>query len=288
MKRIFILGLLLVTWAVLLIAGCGGDEKQEAATQVAADDGSKKTLNIYMWPDIVDPKLIEAFEKQNNCRINYDVISNNEELLAKMQAGGAQYDLIQPSDYMVEIMIKLKMLDKLNQDNIPNKKHLVPFLQKPAYDPTGEYVVPYTWGFTGIVYNKKYVKKEYVKLLMATDPLKIRMRTNAMLQTTPDTIEDRQLVAVFLTLYDQILENHKIINFNSPQKVATQTAFIKEDNYLNWLLDGPAKRVLNMTDGVWKKYEDKCKEERIQQIINKAQAKAQEKEAEEPQMDNND
>lgn len=134
--------------------------------------------------------------------------------------------------------------------------------------------------------NKKYVKKEYVKLLMATDPLKIRMRTNAMLQTTPDTIEDRQLVAVFLTLYDQILENHKIINFNSPQKVATQTAFIKEGNYLNWLLDGPAKRVLNMTDGVWKKYEDKCKEERIQQIINKAQAKA--KETEEPQMDNND
>lgn len=170
MKRIFIIGLLLVTWAVLLIAGCGGDEKQEAATQVAADDGSKKTLNIYMWPDIVDPELIKAFEKQNNCRINYDVISNNEELLAKMQAGGAQYDLIQPSDYMVEIMIKLKMLDKLNLDNIPNKKHLVPFLQNPAYDPTGEYVVPYTWGFTGIVYNKKYVKKAPTSLADLWDP----------------------------------------------------------------------------------------------------------------------
>lgn len=170
MKKLFILLTLLITMAALLIAGCGGDdEKKEAATS-APDDGSKKVLNIYMWPDIVDPELIKAFEKQNNCRINYDVISNNEELLAKLQAGGAQYDLIQPSDYMVEIMIKLKMLDELNLANIPNKKHLVPFLQNPAYDPSGKYAVPYTWGFTGIVYNKKYVKKVPTSLADLWDP----------------------------------------------------------------------------------------------------------------------
>ena len=61
-------------------------------------------------------------KKQNNCKVNYDVFANNEELLAKIQAGGAQYDLIQPSDYMVATMLKLNLLEELDLDKIPNAK----------------------------------------------------------------------------------------------------------------------------------------------------------------------
>ncbi|MCQ2373914.1 MAG: spermidine/putrescine ABC transporter substrate-binding protein [Phascolarctobacterium sp.] len=155
MKKIIFLMLTVFT---LLLMGCGGSKEEKPQAEEPNTSG-KQVLNIACWPDIIDPELVSAFEKKYNCRVNYDVISNNEETLAKMQAGGAQYDMIQASDYMVEIMIKLKLIDKIDKSKMKHVHNMVPFLRKPAYDPNGEYSVPYDWGFTGIVYNKKYVKK---------------------------------------------------------------------------------------------------------------------------------
>ena len=97
-KRFWLLALCLVS-LLLVLTGCGSEKKP-------TEDG-KQVLNIFSWADNFDPEMIKAFEKKYNCRVNYDVFANNEELLAKIQAGGAQYDLIQPSDYMVSTMIKL-------------------------------------------------------------------------------------------------------------------------------------------------------------------------------------
>lgn len=116
----------------VLLGGCGSDNS-------AKDAGAPQVLNLYGWADYFDPDVISDFEKQNNCKITYDVFSNNEELLAKMQAGGAQFDIIMPSDYMVTTMRKL------------------------PFDPTVEYTLPYTTGITGIIYNKKYVKETPAK-----------------------------------------------------------------------------------------------------------------------------
>ena len=99
----------------LLAAGCGSSDSGKGKPQV---------LNIYSWADYYDPEVLAEFEKQNNCKITYDVYSNNEELLAKMQAGGAQFDIIQPSDYMVTTMIKLGMLEKLDKSKIPNAANI--------------------------------------------------------------------------------------------------------------------------------------------------------------------
>lgn len=74
-----------------LVAGCG--EKKEE-------------LNIYSWADNFDEQVLRDFEKKYNVKINYDKYASNEEMLAKLQAGGAKYDLIQPSDYMVKTMAK--------------------------------------------------------------------------------------------------------------------------------------------------------------------------------------
>ena len=134
----------------LLAAGCGSSDSGKGKPQV---------LNIYSWADYYDPEVLAEFEKQNNCKITYDVYSNNEELLAKMQAGGAQFDIIQPSDYMVTTMIKLGMLEKLDKSKIPNAANIAKDMQHPAYDKDGEYSMPYVWGITGIVYNKKFVKE---------------------------------------------------------------------------------------------------------------------------------
>ena len=130
----------------LLAVGCGKDDKKEV-------------LNIYSWADYYDPEVLAEFEKKYNCRVNYDVYSNNEELLAKLQAGGAQFDIIQPSDYMVTTMIKLGMLEKLDPAALPNTKFLIEGLQTPEYDPHHAYSIPYVWGLTGIAYNKRYVKE---------------------------------------------------------------------------------------------------------------------------------
>lgn len=124
-----------------MTAGCGEEKKQP--------EEGKQVLNLFSWADNFDPEVIKAFEKKYNCKVNYDVFANNEELLAKLQAGGAQYDLIQPSDYMVSTMIKLHLLEKLDKKAIPNTHNLMDNLQHPQFDPTGEYSVVYTWGDDG-------------------------------------------------------------------------------------------------------------------------------------------
>lgn len=114
----------------VLLGGCGSDNS-------AKDAGAPQVLNLYGWADYFDPDVISDFEKQNNCKITYDVFSNNEELLAKMQAGGAQFDIIMPSDYMVTTMRKLDMLEKLDLAKIPNAKYISADLRKLPFDPTG-------------------------------------------------------------------------------------------------------------------------------------------------------
>lgn len=158
-QHIFLISILVGCFS-LIAAGCGNsDNKTGNNTKGNTGDGSKQTLNIYSWADYYDPEVLAEFEKKYNCRVNYDVYSNNEELLAKMQAGGAQFDIIQPSDYMVTTMIQLKMLEKLDKEKMPNIGNLIDSLKHPDYDKDQTYTVPYVWGITGIAYNKRYVKE---------------------------------------------------------------------------------------------------------------------------------
>lgn len=151
MKKLLVLllGLLLLT-----LAGCGGSSPSEKKPT----GNQKRVLNLFSWADNFSPEVLADFEKKYQCKINYDVFANNEELLAKMQAGNAQYDLIQPSDYMVATMRKLNLLAELDKDKLPNLKNIIKELQIPDYDPSGNHSVVYTWGVTGIVYNTKFVK----------------------------------------------------------------------------------------------------------------------------------
>lgn len=119
-----------------------------------------RTLYLYAMSDYFPADVIQSFEKANNVTVKYDNFSNNEELLAKLQAGGGGYDLIVPSDYIVQALIAEKLIQPLDKSVVPNLKNIsADFLNKP-YDPQSEYTVPYTWGTTGIVYNSKHVKNE--------------------------------------------------------------------------------------------------------------------------------
>lgn len=124
------------------------------------------TLNVANWGEymsINDDEMIdvnEAFEALTGIEVNYKTYASNETLYSKLLSGGATYDIIIPSDYMISKMIKEGMLQKLNFENIPNLKNIMPSFLNPQYDPKNEYSVPYLWGMVALIYNTTMVDGE--------------------------------------------------------------------------------------------------------------------------------
>ena len=115
------------------------------------------TLNVYNWGEYIDESIFEDFEDLTGIRVNYSTYETNESMYTKLVAGGASYDIIIPSDYMVARLINEDRLEKLDWAHIPNKPFTDPTLDTTTYDPTNEYSIPFTWGFVGVVYNSKYI-----------------------------------------------------------------------------------------------------------------------------------
>ncbi len=128
--------------------------------------GQGKTLNVHNWGEYISDgsddglDVVKEFEELTGIQVNYTTFSTNEEVYARLRNGGANYDLLIPSDYMIARMIRENMLEKLDFSNIPNFKNINQSFLKPVFDPTGEYSVPYTWGTVGIIYNKEMVDEE--------------------------------------------------------------------------------------------------------------------------------
>ncbi len=117
-------------------------------------------LNLYGWSDYVPQQMLDDFTAAYGIKVNYDTYSSNEEMLAKLQAGASGYDLVIPSDYTVQIMVKQNMLEPIDKTQISNFGNLDPrFLNKP-YDVGNKYTIPYQWGTTALVYDKSKVPFE--------------------------------------------------------------------------------------------------------------------------------
>lgn len=117
-------------------------------------------LNLYGWSDYVPQQLLDDFTAKYGIKVNYDTYSSNEEMLAKIQAGASGYDLIIPSDYTVDLMIKQNMLEPIDVKQIPNFANLDPQFTNKDYDPGNKYSIPYQWGTTALVYDKTKVPFE--------------------------------------------------------------------------------------------------------------------------------
>ncbi len=124
------------------------------------------TLNVANWGEymsINDDESVdvnEAFEALTGITVNYKTVASNETLYSKLLSGGATYDIVIPSDYMISKMIKEGMLQKLDFDNIPNLAKIMPSFLNPQYDPDNEYSVPYLWGMVCIIYNTTMIDGE--------------------------------------------------------------------------------------------------------------------------------
>ena len=166
-----------------LLAGCSaGADTQEDSTAEETEESEQQTLtvsdpdyytrfkgqdisiNVYNWGEYISTgseagtlNVNAEFTKLTGIKVNYTNYATNEELYAKLKGGGANYDVIIPSDYMISKMIKEDMLQPLDMSNIPNFQYIMPSFVDPAYDPENLYSVPYTWGTVVLIYNTTMV-----------------------------------------------------------------------------------------------------------------------------------
>ena len=114
---------------------------------------------MYNWGEYIDMRVIDVFEKDTGIKVHFNTFEENEDMYPIVATGAAKYDVVCPSDYMIQKMIEEDLLLPLNLDNIPNIKNIDPEYLKSAenFDPGNVYSVPYCWGTVGILYNKTMV-----------------------------------------------------------------------------------------------------------------------------------
>lgn len=146
-------------------APAAAETGQQAGAGTAPAAPTGVTINVYNWGEYISGgedgsmNVNAEFTKRTGIKVNYTTFEDNESLYSKLAGGGASYDVIFPSDYMISKMIQEKMVQKLDFSNIPNFRYIDKEYRNQVYDPTNAYSVPYTWGVVGIFYNKKYVRE---------------------------------------------------------------------------------------------------------------------------------
>ena len=141
----FHFGLIVAT--VLSLAGCNRSSQKQ-----------QQRLHLFAWSEYVPQEVIDGFTKQTGIPVDYEVYDSNEKMLTKLLSSPGHYDLIQPSEYMVEHLIKRGLLEPIDQSAIPNVTNLLPEYRNPEYDPGMKYSMPYMAGTVGIVFNSDKIK----------------------------------------------------------------------------------------------------------------------------------
>jgi spermidine/putrescine-binding protein len=146
-------GFIAAAAATAWLAACGGGG--QSSTNQAPTLGTKLegTVNLYNWQAYINPDNVKAFEQKFGQKVTQDFYVSNEALLAKLQAGARGYDVIVPTGYMVEAMIKQGLLYKLAKDHLPNFKNVDARFTNLSFDPGNQYSVPKDWGTTGFGYR---------------------------------------------------------------------------------------------------------------------------------------
>ena len=128
--------------SVLVLSGC------------ASGKDSQKTLYVYNWGDYIGEGVIDLFEQETGVKVVYDMYEQNEDMYTKITSGGSSnYDVIFPSDYIIQKLIAEDLLAPINYDNVPNMSLIDDKYKDLAFDPGNVYSVPYMWGTLGIVYD---------------------------------------------------------------------------------------------------------------------------------------
>lgn len=137
-----------VTLGLFSLTGC----RQSQVT-------GEKVVNVYNWGEYIEPELLDEFEAQTGIKVVYSNFNTNEDMYVKLKNGTSNYDVVMPSEYMIEKMIKENMLRKVDWKKVPNRKFLDKEYLNQPYDKEQAYSAPYFWGTLGIVYDTTKVKE---------------------------------------------------------------------------------------------------------------------------------
>lgn len=171
-KKFFAVFIIITAILCPFLCGCSDSEEEIeffVTEDTASIDYSKYegvTLNVYNWGEYISDgsdgsvDINAEFTKLTGIKINYTNFTSNEDMYNKIVNGGVSYDIIIPSDYMIEKLIKEELVLKLNFDNIPNYKYIAPEYKDLFFDPQNAYSVPYSVGMVGLIYNTAVVKEE--------------------------------------------------------------------------------------------------------------------------------
>ena len=158
--------------------------------------GSKSAPNgkvvVYNWGEYIDPDVLTMFQEETGIEVVYDEFETNEIMYPKVESGASKYDVICPSDYMIQKMIENDLLAEINFDNIPNLKNIGQdyLTQSQQFDPENKYSVPYCWGTVGILYNKTMVDEPVTGWSILWDE---KYADNILMQ---DSVRDAFMVAL--------------------------------------------------------------------------------------------
>lgn len=164
MKKNLVLYALATAAATFFLSACGGSAGGEASSAAGPEPdgaGSSDELYVYNWGEYIDEEVITRFEEETGIRVVYDLFETNEEMYPIIEAGAVTYDVVCPSDYMIQKMIENDLLAEINFENVPNVDQIDPAYMEMAqsFDPDNKYSVPYCWGTVGILYNTKRLEE---------------------------------------------------------------------------------------------------------------------------------
>lgn len=186
MKKLLCSALTLCAALSTVLTGCG-----------SSGGGENGEVIVYNWGEYIDPDTIDMFEEETGIKVVYDEYETNEIMYPKVEAGATAYDVICPSDYMIQKMIDNDLLAEINFDNIPNVKNIGQqyFDQSQEFDPENKYSVPYCFGTVGILYNKTMVDEPIDSWSVLWDE---KYADNILMQ---DSVRDAFMVALKLNGY---------------------------------------------------------------------------------------
>jgi spermidine/putrescine transport system substrate-binding protein len=229
-----------------------------ASLWFALTPAGAEELNLFAWSEYVPQAVLDGFTKETGITVNYETYASNEEMLAKLLSGAASYDLIQPSEYTVEALVKEKQLAKLDHSKLPNLKNIGKEYWNQPHDPKLEYSVPYMQGTVGIVVNTQKIKHPvlgYVdvfqpankgRIVVLDDALEIVTWALATQGLGPDAVTKANLEKVRPVLA-KWLPLVKVYDSDSPK-----TALLNGDVDLGIVWSGEAAILINEAPGKFK------------------------------------
>ena len=222
-----------------------------ALAGLACSPQTDDKLNLFAWSEYVPQSVLDGFTEETGIRVNYETYASNEEMLAKLLSGATSYDLIQPSEYTVEALVKEGRLLPLDHAKLSNLKNIGPEYYGRRHDPEFTYSVPYMQGTVGIVVNTEKVKEPitgYIdvfqdkykgRIVVLDDALEMVTWALAAQGLTPDDVTKENL-AKASPILAQWLPLVKVFDSDSPK-----TALLNGDVDLGIVWSGEAALLYN-------------------------------------------